>query len=481
MITVYTSVMFNMIFVQKVDDFYLAFLEVNDSRYDRIALQMKSFDHCLSTKQLFDEEKLTWNLLRRVKWYHTLCQKRTQLTCFHDKEAYMCLCNVDRHANCFPFDFRKSPICSGQTICENEGHCLQDRPTCPVSTMCICTECFYGSQCQFTTKGFSLSLDVILGYQIHPQVPITHQPASVKVSIAIATLMLLIGVFNSLLSGMTFRSPQLRQVGCGLYLLVLSMMSSISAIMFGLKLLLLIISQISQMKNHILLSIYCIAGDFLLQSFLTIGDWLTACVAIERAFTATRGVKFNQKNSKRVARWVTIAVLLLSFVSMVHDPIHRRLIDDEQEQRIWCVVRFASAMKIYNSIVQIVHFIIPFLANFISALVIIVTIARTHSTARKKQTYQQYLRQEFQQQKHLIISPLILVLLALPRLIISFLSGCMKSARNPWLFLFGYFISFIPPLLTFAVFIWPSEPYKKEFSTIIKHYQMAIRQRLNVD
>ena len=479
--TVYMPIAFNLIFVQIMSEYYLAFLQVNSSRLDRIALERKSFKHCSSIQQLFNQEILDWHLLHRVKLYHTICQSRIQLSCFYDNEAYMCLCNADRHANCFPFDFNKTSVCSGRTVCENDAQCLQDRPTCPPSTMCICTECFYGGKCQFTTKGFSLSLDVILGYQIHPHLSIVDQSTAVKVSIAVAIIMLLTGLLNSLLSGMTFHSRKLRQVGCGLYLFTLSIMSSVSAAMFTLKLFLLIILQISQTNNHTFLSAYCFSGDFLLQSLLTSGDWLTACVAIERGFTAFRGAKFNQKRSIQVARWIIITVLLISFISMVHDPIHRQLINDEQEQRIWCIVRYSSGMKIYNSIVQIIHFIIPFLVNLISALVIILTIARTHSTARKNQTYQQYLRQEFQQQKHLIISPLILVLLALPRLIISFLSGCMKSTRDPWLFLFGYFISFIPPLLTFIVFIWPSESYKKEFSTIIRHHRMAIRRRLNVN
>ncbi len=58
----------------------------------------------------------------------------------------------------------------------------------------------------------------------------------------------------------------------------------------------------------------------------------------------------------------------------------------------------------------------------------------------KKQSYRQHLREQFNKQKHLIFSPIILVLLAIPRLIISFLSGCMESVRDPWLF---YFVSTI--------------------------------------
>jgi hypothetical protein len=192
-----------------------------------------------------------------------------------------------------------------------------------------------------------------------------------------------------------------------------------------------------------------------------------------------KGINFNQARSKQNARWIMVVVVLCIPLSLIHDPIHRQLVHDEEEQRTWCVVRYSSAMKTFDSIMHILHFFVPFSINLISALVLIVMVTRTHSNTRKKQTYRQHLRKEFQQQKHLIISPIILVLLSIPRLVISLLPGCMKSFRDPWLFLMGYFISFMPSLLTFVVFVWPSETYKKEFGTIVKQYRMTIRRFLH--
>jgi hypothetical protein len=71
-------------------------------------------------------------------------------------------------------------------------------------TMCVRNECYYGGQCQFTTKEFSLSSDTVLGNQIHKHLPIFHQPAAVKVSIAIITIILFIGLTSGTLSMITF-------------------------------------------------------------------------------------------------------------------------------------------------------------------------------------------------------------------------------------------------------------------------------------
>jgi hypothetical protein len=174
-------------------------------------------------------------------------------------------------------------------------------------------------------------------------------------------------------------------------------------------------------------------------------------------------------------------VILFSIVSVIQDPKHRQLIYDEEEERTWCIVRYSFLVQIYDSTIRIIHFIIPFCIHFISSIIIIITsAARTHSNAREKQSYKRYLQEQFHEHKYLIISPIILIILVIPRLVISFLSGCMKSGRDPWLFLFGYFISFLPSLLTPIVFIFPSKTYRKELLVAVQRIRMNAISILNI-
>ena len=139
-------------------------------------------------------------------------------------------------------------------------------------------------------------------------------------------------------------------------------------------------------------------------------------------------------------------------LSMIHNPIHRHLINDTEEQRVWCTTSYSSIVKVYDYVILLLHFLIPFLINIISAFIIIITIARKRWVVRKNETYKEQLYTQFHQHKSPIISPHILVLLALPRLILSFLSGCMKSARDPWRYLVAYFVSFIPCTYFYCIY-----------------------------
>ncbi|CAF4039695.1 unnamed protein product [Adineta steineri] len=78
--------------------------------------------------------------------------------------------------------------CIGQNTCENGAKCFQDNLKCPQASICMCPECFYGTQCQFTTKGFGLSLDAVLGYHIRPHVALQQQSSTVQRRIVLLTV-----------------------------------------------------------------------------------------------------------------------------------------------------------------------------------------------------------------------------------------------------------------------------------------------------
>ncbi|CAF4048530.1 unnamed protein product, partial [Adineta steineri] len=122
----------------------------------------------------------------------------------------------------------------------------------------------------------------------------------------------------------------------------------------------------------------------------------------------------------------------------------------------------------------------PFIINIISTIVIILKTARRRSTLQKDLPYKQHIIEQLKQFKHLFISSFLLFILALPRLIIMFAAGCMKTNADSWLFLIGYFLSFVPPMLTFTIFVLPSVEYKQKFRTTITAYRHTIRTRLQL-
>ncbi|CAF4517039.1 unnamed protein product [Rotaria sp. Silwood2] len=126
-----------------------------------ISTDVNPSHRCLSINELFNETIVELRLIRRIKYYHIPCQQHSDLVCFFD-DTQICICNLNQHANCFEFNHNIKHYCRGKNYCENSGRCFQDDSTCLKASSCSYQECYYGCRCQLSSKGFSLSLDLIL-------------------------------------------------------------------------------------------------------------------------------------------------------------------------------------------------------------------------------------------------------------------------------------------------------------------------------
>jgi hypothetical protein len=173
-LTVYWSRPFHLVFIELDNKNY--YLTVNQTISNPSATINKTINpsnRCPHIRQLLNETIVGWHLIRRIKYYHLPCQNQLlNPSCFYD-DVHLCLCynfEQQRLANYFKFDHNMTFNCQGQSVCGKDGKCLQDISDCPTRSICICNPCFYGRRCQFSTSGFGLSLDAILGYHILPYV-----------------------------------------------------------------------------------------------------------------------------------------------------------------------------------------------------------------------------------------------------------------------------------------------------------------------
>lgn len=474
-VTIFQDDRFHIVFIEVKRIYYFTALQPEFIWKAKLSYQLEPSNRCPFIMKLFDASFVDWHLIRHIKYYHLPCQKRKDLACFYD-EIHMCICNHSlQQANCFTFNHTMVQNCQGKHNCENNGSCFSE-PICPNPFICVCNECYYGSRCQFSTKNFVLSLDTILGHQIRPFISFAEQRLSIKVITAIAILMVIGGLTSTILSILTFQAKKIRESNCGYYLLVSSCNSVIVILIFVLKFFLLILSQMALITNHTYLVFNCKLMDFFLKIFVNTGDWLNAFVAIDRAIISAKDNNLNQHNNKRIIKCIIICIYIVTIVTHIQDPIYRGIIDDKEENRIWRILEFSPFLRVYNSVILFLHFFLPLIINIISALLIIFNVARHRSIVHRQQPYNQHLCQQFNKFKHILIRSFILVILSTPQLIISFMSCCMYSFRDPWLLASAYFLSFLPSMIIFIIFVLPSKVYRDELSNTIQLIQRRIRR-----
>ena len=356
------------------------------------------------------------------------------------------------------------------------------------------SSCVIGDQCSLFTKGIGLTINDILRNKIQPNISFGKQSALIQTAAGLTMIMFVIGFINGIFSLITFRNKELRKVGCGIYLLASSITSLLTITMFTIKFWFVILIQLYSTIRSSILRTDCAFIGPVLKLCLYLDSWLNACVAIERTVNVSKGVNFNQKMSRHAARWVILILPIFVMGTILHEPIYHELFEYinpkynpininnnstrnismenendthvvyENEYNVLCVIRYSRSVQTYNTITLFIHLVVPFLVNLFSALFIIFGTARRRSTAQKnKKSFKEHVINQIREHKQLLISPFILLVLALPRLIMSLVSGCVDPSENPWLYLCGYLISFTPPMLMFAVFVLPSELYRKTF------------------
>jgi hypothetical protein len=340
-------------------------------------------------------------------------------------------------------------------------------------------------------------LDDILQEELALDTTLNHQSFSIKISAALTIIMFVGGSINSALSFITFKTEDAQQVGCGMYLLTSTITSFLTISMFVVKFWFVVLTKINILTSLSVLRGGCVYVEVILKLFLYFDTWLNACVAIERAIHVLKGIHFDKKKSKRIARWIIIFLPFCIMATLIHEPIYRKLFEyqptinktvdtetyvnktDEYtteryvslnwtdegttERYVWCVTHYSRSVQYYNTVILFFHLIAPFVVNLFSALFIIFGAARQRSVARTGQSYIQHVRKQFKEHKQLIISPMVLFVVSVPRLIISSLTGCVNTSGFLWLYLGAYFISFTPSMLIFMIFVFPSELYMKSF------------------
>lgn len=311
-------------------------------------------------------------------------------------------------------------------------------------------------------------------------------------SATLTIIMFIGGLINGVLSCITFQNRELREMGCGVYLLASSITSLITLSMFTVKFWFLVLTHMDVSMNIFVMSGGCKSIESIMKVFLYLDNWLNACVAIERAINVSRGVSFDRAKSRRIARWVILILPLCVIVTLIHEPIKREALEfktdknktpekhetlsNTKDNSIYCITRYSPSLEKYNTSILFFHLLVPFLINLFSALYIIFGVARQRSAAQPGQSYKEHVHRQFNEHKQLLISPLVLVILASPRLIIALLPACVDISQNSWLYLSTYFISFIPSMLIFIIFVFPSSSYKKKFKDTLRSWQRRFRR-----
>ncbi|CAF5053722.1 unnamed protein product [Rotaria sp. Silwood1] len=140
--------------------------------------------------------------------------------------------------------------------------------------------------------------------------------------------------------------------------------------------------------NYTVNMILCKSITFLLSCFTRLCFWLTAFVSVERVCVTIYPSGIWIKKPK-VAIIITISTILFRLGLHTHELIYYNVVPDPKYTKsgTWCVTKYNKQVSFYNQAITIFNYIIPCLMNFVSALILILVVARKRANTNQQKSY----------------------------------------------------------------------------------------------
>ncbi|CAF1505745.1 unnamed protein product [Adineta steineri] len=190
--------------------------------------------------------------------------------------------------------------------------------------------------------------------------------------------------------------------------------------------------------------------------------WLMCFVTVERAIAVVFPVRFRTFGKPRPAILLSVLTSTCVFASMYSHLVQYKFINHPNHQQPWCIRENESYEKSLMQYISLFHQISPFCTNILAALTIIIGTSRIKAHAHHQSTVDT-LQEQARQRKDLLVGPLMCFLAQLPQIIILFLDICLYEEHH-WFShftLLAYYISFLPQMNLFFLYILPSPLFKK--------------------
>ena len=468
--------------------FVQIFYNISHSSYYLIGVHQRPFaivnttiiasNQCQNVSTLFNASTMRdYSHLKRVKLYHLPCNNNHQLRCFFD-EYRMCLCATDRNSVCYYFNHERDNC----DYCENGGLCIQrDTLEHEWQFHCICPSCTFGTLCQFTTRNYFITMDILIGVEIKPDHrSFKDQSLVITLTFVLLVLILAFGTVSNTISFLILTSGKLQKVSCDFYLLQLTIVSEIGILTLLARYLYMLFSQTVFIESMDFLRYSCIILEYLVRLIPSLFDWFTVCISLERTyivFSNTHSTSSITWRSTRITRLVIAATYLLNMATTMHRPFHMFLVGEpslhsDRPRHPWCILRFSSnSWNTYEKFISIFHLVTPLMINLISITSFLVYKIKFQFTMAKRngpKSLCSVIRDQLVKYRPILIGTMVVILLELPRCVLTLVYGCVQSRWQRYLYLNVYLISYIPLIGIVLIYILPSPKYRQHCKFLLR-------------
>jgi hypothetical protein len=356
--------------------------------------------------------------------------------------------------------------------CQNDG-------VCSFNDTCVCPPCFIGRKCETSVNVIKFSMTFAIHWDIREVTTDSKFNAPEFIYTTVIALMLLMAIINNVACLQTFFLPDIRLTNCGVFQIFYSIIGLITIIGLELRMLtMLVFDSLTQAYSYRYIA--CNLLPVLVIAFGDVCMWLSALLVIE--FILLECFDLSIYRSRRFSVLSTIICIILTSGSHLHELIGRRPSPDpDQPNSYTCKYMYSSTVDTIDKVLRAIHVIIPCTIHFTASIWMLISMSRRTMRVRDRHDFCRIFGAACIKRKHFFVPPLFIILSNLPHLILHLKDTCEDARDISLLRLHVAFniLVYLPPSVTFFIYIYPSESYMHRFKkTCIGRWLKRIFQKV---
>ena len=366
--------------------------------------------------------------------------------------------------------------------CLNNGQCVLNNYT--LNYFCVCSDCTGGEYCEDVYSYVQYLISSSISVEI-----LLHESPSTRMALKILFIFLFslltgLSFVNNLLTLLTCFIRKIRITVCGIYM-ILYCIISLLCIIFIEILAFVVLFYNNDLKEHPL--IYCTFISIFLNFAHAMCQWICALIAVERVLIQYCVVSLYRR---RIYAVICLVILFLFIGSGSALSAAGRSVGKNPVLSTSYVCSFDRySNKHFKTAHQVIgsmyaQFVIPWFLSLVSVVLTLIHLIR-HKIAftdLERNSWFSLIMQQISKHKDFFVSPLINIIFSFPENLVVNIVGeyCVaKSVQRLYLRLHIAFdfLLFMPLILTFFIYIYPSKVYMSLFRElqIVKWIKLKIR------
>lgn len=283
------------------------------------------------------------------------------------------------------------------------------------------------------------------------------------------SMLTLSSLINNYLSIATCFIRRIRITICGCYIILYSISSCIAFLSLQIITVVVLFYNDQLKKNSI---VYCNLIPTVLYLMYYLCRWLSAFIAVERAL-----IQFFNYSIYRTRTYATMFSLILFVFLIIVKSMETLGMTVEVSPVVptsyVCALNYKYFPNDNKKLTYIItnsiylHIVVPWLLNVLSIILTLTHIIRLKIQFNdlQRNSWLSLILQQISRHKDFFVSPLVIIICTLPEILVINIVDihCVDKSKQK-LYIILHFIHYMPLMLTFFVYIYPSNVYMSAFS-----------------